>query len=237
MKTKNSKQVESLLKGLYDDLEKGNNAQVFEAYQKAIEKVLQNPTSREFIKYDTEEYRAVDVLAQRRAFFKIHSKDQMIFFVWLNPEDYPHDSSKGENDPCYKEFKRLLKNGKLEEFAPEVEEDPEFIFYGEFRKNARFYTSLKTSRSFSGANLHLITREENEYEITNIHEDPYYSDALPLLLTKIVEKAKEVKINLVSVVELARDVEYRTSIAKALQNAGFAFSGTDSIGDTYMMVA
>jgi hypothetical protein len=237
MKPKNSKQVEALLQEIYDNLDKGKNSQVFEAYAKAVEKVMQNPISRNFIKYDTEEYRAVDVLAQRRAFFKIYNEHDTVFFVWINPEKFPHDSSKGENDPCYKEFKSLLKNEKLEIYEPEAVEEPEFVFRGKFRKDKRFSTHLKTTFSFSQAQLHLISREENEYEIENIFEENLYSDSLPLLIIKVVEKAKEAKINLISFVGSERDNDHRKSVAKALTKAGFHYISTEDIGDKFRFAA
>jgi hypothetical protein len=238
MHPKNSKQVESLLLEMYNDLDKSNNNQVFEGFEKAIEKVMQNPISKEFIKYDTEEYRAVDVLAQRRAFFKIYTEHDTVFFVWLNPEDFPHDSSKGENDPCYKEFKRLLKNNKLETYEPEVVKEPEFNFWGQFRKDQFIHTNLKSSKSFSQASLQLISREDSEYEIAHIDEATHYnSDSLPLLLIKVAEKAKAEKINLISFVGSERDCDYRLSVAKALKTAGFTYVSTEAIGDLYRLAA
>lgn len=232
-----SKQVETILKETEDNLDKGKNSQFFESFNKAIEKVMTNPTSQDFLKYDLQEYRAVDVLAQRRAFFKIYKEFETVFFVWVNPSDMLHDSSKGELDPCYRAFKRLLDNEKLEVYSPQPVEEPEFNFFGKFRRDKYIHINLKSSTSFSQADLELVSKNESEYEINNIYEKNYYSDSLPILLKKVAMKAKEERVNLVSIVGLERDQDFRASVTRALLQVGFELVDTTDIGEKYSLAS
>jgi hypothetical protein len=222
-----SKWLESFINDLYQNLDHGLNAQLFEAFQNASEKVLANPISREFIKHSMDEYRAVDVLAQKRAFFKIYSEYEVIFFVWLNPDEFPHISSKGENDPCYKEFKSLLAKDEIEEFVPEIKSEPEFMISGKFRKDRAFFTSLKTEKSFAQAQVQLRAISANEYQIDHIYETEYYSDALPILIAKIVSEAKQDNIVLRSVIGKERDGDFIESVKEALLASGFVVQQDD----------
>lgn len=216
-----SKWLTGYINDLYQNLDHGHNGQVFEAFQNASEKVLANPISREFIKHSMEEYRAVDVLAQTRAFFKIYSEYEVIFFVWMNSDEFPHISSKGDNDPCYKEFKSLLAKEAFEEYIPEIKTEPEFKFFGKFRKDKRFFTSLKTEESFAQAQLELKEISASEYEIDHIYETEYGSDALPILITKIVEEAKKENITLRATIGKERDSDFVKSVKEALLVSGF----------------
>lgn len=234
---KKSEQVETYLRHLYDNLDEGFNSQLFEAFEKACEKILQNPTSPDFLKNNLEDYRAVDVLAQKRAFFKIYSDYSVIFIAWLNLDEFPHDSSKGEYDLCYREFQNLLRNGKLEKYIPEKIEEPEFKFNGKFRKDKNIFTFLKTTQSHSQAQLKLVPRSPNEYEIEHIHESDYYSDSLPLLLERVVAEAKKEKIDLVTFVGIERDYDYRMSVIQALSSAGFQQHSNDDDGVLFKSAA
>lgn len=217
-----SKWLQEYVNGLYQNLDHGQNEQIFEAFQKATEKVQANPIAPEFIKHSMGAYRAVDVLAQTRAFFKIYSDHKVIFFVWVNPIEFPHISSKGENDPCYKEFKSLLLKGEIEEYEPEDKSEPEFRTSGRFRKDKKFFTSLKTEESFAQAQLQLKEVSANEYEIDHISETEYGSDALPILISRLVLEAKKVSVTLKATVSKVRDSDYIESVKEALIASGFS---------------
>jgi hypothetical protein len=234
---KKSKQVEEYLHQLYDKLEIGNNSQLFEAFIKACDKILNNPISPDFIKSNLGEYRAVDVLAQKRAFFKIYGEYSVVFIVWLNPDQFPHDSSKGDFDLCYREFQNLLKSEKIEVYVPEKVEEPDFKLHGKFRKNTSIFTSLKTAKSFSQAQLSLVERSPNEYELRHISESVYYSDSLPILFERVAAEAKKENIELFCFVAVERDFDFRVSVTNALTSAGFSPVEEDSFGVMYKVAA
>jgi len=57
-------------------------------------------------------------------FFELPNKQKnLVFFVWVNDEQYPHNTHKNHGeDPCMKEFKRLQDSNLLEHYSEEFHE-------------------------------------------------------------------------------------------------------------------
>lgn len=222
MEYKQGPWLKEYIKEVYESRGKGKNQQLFEAINNAVNKVLNDPTSKEFSKHTIDPYKAVDVLPQIRLFFIIENQYDLIFFTWLNNLDkFPHDSSKGERDKCYLEFKRLKDNGKLDQYEHKEKPEPNFKINGKFRLAETLYASLSLNSEFACSNLELNKIDNNEYLLEHINENDYESQALILLIENICKKAKESNINLSCLIDKSRGINFMKSVKHALLVNGF----------------
>lgn len=221
MKYSVSNELKKYIEQLEKNHNKSNNSQIVNAYKTAAKKVLENPTSTEFLKHTIGAYRAVDVLGQVRLFFSIEDNGNEIFFVWMNdPEEFPHDSSRGQRDRCYLEFKRLYNNDKLEKYKKE-EDDSIFKLKGRFRANEKLTAYLKSKLSEASTNLEMCEIDHNTYEIFNVYESCDYSGAFIELIEKVLEIAKKDNIQLSIQIEDYWPEDKKNSIISAIVKSGF----------------
>lgn len=216
MDFKLSKQVKELLESKKDNYDKGSNGKFYEDALKAIDKVLIDPLSREYLKKSLGSYRAVSASDQIRLFFEIVNKET-VFFVWINDEGTKHISSKKERDPCYSEFKTLLNAGKIESFIPVINKPPVFKVNGQFFLDTSIYCTYKDDKAFSNAYLELQKQEgANQYHVISTHEDPFGSNVIRGLFKNICNVADEFDVTLSCNVEPFRDPDYQGMLSSTL---------------------
>ncbi|MFG1594118.1 hypothetical protein [Halobacteriovorax sp. CON-3] len=235
MEVKYSQKMQDAIKHLTDNPSK-ENTQIFKALEAAIQKVQSNPIHRDFAKYEMNEYKAVDVLSQIRAFFKIYNHEQVLFFVWINIDPkFIHTNSNGADKcPCYNEFKRQLANDEVEQYVTKKEVETSFKFHGALRRDESIFCSLDDKTSFSSASLNLSINENSQYKIEHIQESQYYSTSLPALIEEVCKKADKETIKLYCDIDLRRDNRFIESVSSTLEKNGFEIQLEDSTLKEYL---
>ena len=126
----------------------------YDRFSEYINRVLEHPLNTDYLKNSLDQYRAAPYkTGQYRIFFEIIDETvdynptsdlgkkilgKFVHFVWMNNEDCKHDSSKGEHDPCYREFKNLKENNQIDAFKrPPVPKG--YISGGDFGKTPALY--------------------------------------------------------------------------------------------------
>lgn len=221
-----SKQVQDELKRL----EVGNKKerQRFENAMEAITSVLINPLDQGYINYDLGQYRAVDVLAQYRLFFEIIDSNKVVHFVWINNDDYIHDSSKGKDDPCYKRFKNLLDRDKLEKYKHVETKKPSFTLNGKWKKSTAIYATYTDSNGKSETALRLILQAtEKDYLLQDITSSKQDANLERFLLEHVTKVAKKNGVIIKYSIRLSRDPLHISFYRKLLADCGFLITAKD----------
>lgn len=225
MQTVKGQWLSEYINELSKNVDKKKNRQLLTALNTAVNRVMNNPTCPDFIKSDIGEYRAVDVLPQIRLFFKIESKHDAVFFVWMNDlKEHPHDSSRGQEDKCYKEFKRLSNNDKLDKFVPMLESRSAFKMNHSFRSSKEIFAQLSNDTEFASSGLKLNRINNDEYNLENIYESEYNSKALKELISKVCAEADKQNIDLKYTLEKYREDIFKESVQKALLSNNFTIT-------------
>ncbi len=165
-----TKHLSEILKDELRRLKDGNKKeqQRYQNAEEAISAVLLNP-GKDYgdLKYNLGKYRAAPVLAQYRLFYEIIDDEKVVHFVWMNDDDFIHDSSK-KSDPCYERFKTLAQTNKI----PKYEKRPppgKPTINGFWKKTAQIYCSYPDRNGVANSTLVMQQEKKDSYRILDIN--------------------------------------------------------------------
>lgn len=179
-------------------LEESKNSKLRQRYdliQNGILRVLVNPKNTDNIPNDLKPYWVEKVGGQIRLFYEIIDGIDVIHFVWVNSEDFPHDTNNGQaNDPCYNEFTRLYRNQSLEKYTPEK------IIEGKYEQKQQWlseqvYATYSEASAFSNCTMTLEVVGERAYSILALYSNSLELNLESKLIAKLIESSKSYKIS------------------------------------------
>lgn len=201
--------------------------QRFRQINKGIASIQLDPFKTDNLINDLKPYKAEKAASQIRIFYEILSDENKIFLVWVNPEEFPHDTNNGQDrDPCYLEFSRLYRADKLEKYVPASITESEFTISGTWGEEI-LYCSLKKGMSFTDSHLFLQAVGKNEYEITHFSsQSAIYEEELEILLL-MIDKARGYKVCFTYQLHLNIELIEIENKRSSLHEAGFELILTD----------
>lgn len=203
--------------------------QRYDNANEAITAVLINPLDPDYIKSNVDHYRAANILGQFRIFFEIINEHKTVHFVWMNNEDHIHDTSKGINDPCYKQFKHLNDHSKLQRFAPPKAVKAQLNITGTWKTSSSIYVKYSDASGNVNSTLTLIAHTDNSsYNMLDIKADMEDVGLEEALLKKVLTSAKSVGVKIIFTLDLTRNQDYISFYKKLLSSTGFIVTAADA---------
>ena len=210
--TKYNKKLSQMVKNELDRLQRagGELGKRHDRFYEYISRILENPLNTDYLKNSLDQYRAAPYkTGQYRVFFEIideavdynPTNDQgkkipgkFVHFVWMNNENCKHDSSKGEHDPCYREFKNLKENNQIEAFKRPLLPKG-YINGGEFGKTPALYPKYYDNEGVAQSQAVVTLSEETEsefrlYKVEGLISTPDSKEREFELLQNVLNDAK-----------------------------------------------
>ena len=216
-----SKTLKAELVRLRDSKARRDN-QRYEMIQSGILKALVNPKKTDNIIHGLKPYWAEKVGGQIRLFYEIIEASNIVHFVWVNPEEFPHNTNDGqENDPCYNEFTRLYNKQAFDKYVQEVA--PAKDVYSQSAKwlSEQIYATLKSNSGFSQCSMQLEEVSEKTYRILGIYSSSYIDSLERKLLSCVLDSAKPFRLSFLYDLYLGSSKETEDAIRKALLENSF----------------
>lgn len=222
-----------------------SDKQRFDMLVRGVSKLKQSPLNTDNIIHGIDGFFSEKASGQIRIFYSIHHAVQCIFIVWINTDEFKHNTNDGQDrDPCYKEFIRLYRNFLLESFIPPKVEykpsaSPIFTFRGNWGDDG-IYAKIIQENFFSEANLSLY-RVLDEDEIEKMDEyviDFLNHNSLPLadiLLSEVVARAKTSNITLTFELYLNQPTATLYELRARLERNGFTIFASDSSMEVWIL--
>lgn len=162
-----------------------------------ISAVLLEPLNNIYKKTLPEDYCAIDVGERFRLFFKPIQPSGIVYFTWVNDENFLH--TVGSKHDSYDEFRRKFNNGEIEAFTEEK------IVKEEFKKNTNWGSSLiyvyfkrltTNEEYFANSHIALNQLDNKQYEIRSISVTEEDKGLASQLLTHLTQDADKNGIKL-----------------------------------------
>lgn len=201
---------------------KDGNKRERQRYENAIEAisaVLSNPNDPGDLKSAIGKYRAADVLAQYRLFYELVDSEKVVHFVWINDDDYIHDSSK-KPDPCYERFKNLAAGGKIPKFSPKAKSGKPQI-RGAWKKTEKIYCSVSAGHQRANSILFMQQQKNDSYQIIDINATEEGTGLELQLLDWVSKDANRQGVRLYHELDLKRDPHTVKTLREIFSKCGF----------------
>ncbi len=244
--------VSSFLKAEFSRLSSGNSEtkKRHDRFVEYMNRIQQDPLNTDYMKHALDQYRAAPYkVGQYRIFFEIIDETvdfdlqndkgskvegKFVHFVWMNNENCKHDSSKGEHDPCYREFKNLKNNGEIAVFQrPELPKG--YVAGGILGKVPALYPKLFDTEGVAQAQAIVVLDDSQSagfqcYKLEGIISNPDSSSREFELLQELMADAEKYGVKIEW--EILRDSNFAKFQSHAIK-LGMKVIDSDSVWEVY----
>lgn len=228
----------------------GDLTKRYNRFVEYMNRVADDPLNTDFLKDSLDQYRAAPFkTGQYRIFFElidetvdfnpstdtgIKVSGKFIHFVWMNNENCKHDSSKGEHDPCYREFKNLKSSGRLDKFE-RSELSKGYVCQGVFGKALYLYPKFCDADGVaqSQASVSIIDDDPQKFNLYKLEGLISHPDSIKRekeLLENILIDAKKCGVRIIW--EIIRDGNFHRYQKHAI-SLGMKLEDSDSVWEVY----
>lgn len=246
------KKISNYLTQEFDRLQQGGDdlKKRHDRFSEYINRIVEDPLNTDYIKDALDQFRAAPYkTGQYRIFFEIidesvdfdPAKDtdtkiagKFIHFVWMNNENCKHESSKGEHDPCYREFKNLKSNNQIEQFIRPLLPKG-YVVGGVFGKSPALYPKYYDINGVAQSQATVTLSDENDlgfsvYKIEGLASIPDSKSREYELLKNVIEDAQGNGVQIEW--EIIRDYNFDRYQSHAIK-LGMKKIDTDSVWEVY----